>query len=123
MSFWLKVLLAIFPAPGRSFEVFSQLCPGCFELAPFVRRMLAEIKRYLATAQAIEMLLYPYAEVVLHDLATDKIVAIFNSFSHREKGDDSLLEATDVDESKDVIGPYEKLNSRKNCIKKTGKSA
>lgn len=72
--------------------------------------MLIEIKRFLPTAQAIEMLLHPYAEVVLHDLATSKIVAIFNSFSHREPGDDSLLEEIEFDESKDIIGPYEKLN-------------
>lgn len=72
--------------------------------------MLIEIKRFLSTAQALEMLLHPYAEVVLHDLATSKIVAIFNSFSHRESGDDSLLEEIEFDESKDIIGPYEKLN-------------
>lgn len=73
--------------------------------------MLPEIKRYLSIAQAIEMLLYPYAEIVLHDLATNTIAAIFNSFSHRKPGDDSLLEEIKLDdESKDVIGPYEKLN-------------
>lgn len=71
---------------------------------------MIEIKRFLSTAQAIEMLLHPYAEVVLHDLATSKIVAIFNSFSHRVPGDDSLLEEIEFDESKDIIGPYEKLN-------------
>lgn len=72
--------------------------------------MLIEIKRFLSTATAIEMLLHPYAEVVLHDLATNKIVAIFNSFSHRVPGDDSLLEEIEFDKSKDIIGPYEKLN-------------
>ncbi|VEP15300.1 hypothetical protein H1P_3240002 [Hyella patelloides LEGE 07179] len=59
--------------------------------------MLPEIKRYLPIAQAIEMLLYPYAEIVLHDLATNTIAAIFNSFSHREPGDDSLLEEIEFD--------------------------
>lgn len=72
--------------------------------------MLPEIKHYLPIAKAIEMLLHPYGEVVLHDLATNTIAAIFNSFSHREPGDDSLLEEIEFDESKDVIGPYEKLN-------------
>ena len=56
------------------------------------------------------MLLHPFAEVVLHDIATSKIVAIFNSFSHREIGDDSLLEEIEFDASQTIIGPYEKLN-------------
>jgi D-arginine utilization repressor len=69
-----------------------------------------EFDRFLATAQGIAMLLYPYAEVVLHDLSTRTIAAIFNNYSQRKPGDDSLLEEIEFDESKDVIGPYEKLN-------------
>lgn len=72
--------------------------------------MLLEIQRFLAVAEAIETLLHPFAEVVLHDLATSRIVAIFNSFSHRQIGDDSLLEEIQLDSSQTIIGPYEKLN-------------
>jgi predicted transcriptional regulator YheO len=72
--------------------------------------MLPEIAHFLPTAEAIERLLYPYAEVVLHDLNTQKIAAIFNSFSNRYIGDDSLLEEIAVDGSESVIGPYLKVN-------------
>lgn len=72
--------------------------------------MLPEIQRFLSLAEAIALLLHPFAEVVMHDLATSKIVAIFNSFSHRQIGDDSLLEEIEFDPSQTIIGPYEKLN-------------
>jgi D-arginine utilization repressor len=72
--------------------------------------VLAEIRQMLPTAEAIALLLHPFAEVVVHDLATDKIAAIFNSYSHRQVGDDSLLEDIEFDESSAIIGPYEKLN-------------
>lgn len=72
--------------------------------------MLIEIQQVLPTAQAIALLLHPFAEVVVHDLALDKVAAIFNSYSHRQVGDDSLLEDMEFDPSKDIIGPYEKLN-------------
>lgn len=61
-------------------------------------------------AEAIEKLLYPYAEVVLHDLASNRVAYIFNSFSKRKRGSDSLLEKQDFDPSMEVIGPYEKTN-------------
>lgn len=72
--------------------------------------MRPEIKHFLTTAQAIEALLHPFAEVVLHDLQTNCVVLILNSFSHRQIGDDSLLNEIEFDVSKDIIGPYEKLN-------------
>lgn len=66
-------------------------------------------------AKAIETLLYPYAEVVLHDLATNRITAIFNSYSQRQAGDESLLDIAELKairgkESPEVLGPYEKIN-------------
>jgi D-arginine utilization repressor len=72
--------------------------------------VLIEIQQALPTAQAIALLLHPFAEVVVHDLALDNVAAIFNSYSHRQVGDDSLLEDIEFDPSKDIIGPYEKLN-------------
>jgi D-arginine utilization repressor len=47
---------------------------------------------YFSVAQAISQLLYPYGEVVIHDLKTQRIAAIFNNFSKRKVGDESLLE-------------------------------
>jgi len=62
-------------------------------------------------AQGITALLHPNAEVVIHDLSTQKISAIFNNFSNRKAGDPSLLDP-DVNWSKESspYGPYEKTN-------------
>ncbi|MFI7060010.1 transcriptional regulator [Kribbella sp. NPDC050124] len=60
---------------------------------------------------ALARLLSPHAEVVLHDPATDEIVAIWNPLSGREPGDPSLLgelnELSPTDP--DVYGPYPKV--------------
>ena len=42
-------------------------------------------------AQAIAALLHPHAEVVIHDLRSGRIVDLWNAFSHRQAGDESLL--------------------------------
>ncbi|MCF3640893.1 PAS domain-containing protein [Rhizobium sp. TRM95111] len=64
-------------------------------------------------AAAISALLYPHAEVVLHDLASGCISAIWNAFSGRRPGMDSLVEAefppSGTDEK--VLGPYEKTGT------------
>ncbi|HET9843787.1 MAG TPA: PAS domain-containing protein [Gammaproteobacteria bacterium] len=73
--------------------------------------MKKAIKLFLPTAQAIQRLLHPYAEVVIHDIKQNKIVAIYNPFSQRQVGDSSLLtpeEEMAIEE--DYIGPYEKSN-------------
>jgi predicted transcriptional regulator YheO len=71
----------------------------------------ASIHLFLSTAEAIASLLYPYAEVIVHDLTTRKILAIKNNFSKRCIGDDSLLEEeADFTGSQDVLGPYDKTN-------------
>lgn len=61
--------------------------------------------------QAVALLLGPYAEVVLHDPDTDRILAIWNPMGSRSPGDPSLLGELDrLDPSaRDVFGPYEKL--------------
>ena len=54
---------------------------------------------------------FPHAEVVLHDLRTQKVDYIANNLSKREIGDDSSLEdMLSEDVSERNIGPYEKLN-------------
>ncbi|MBV8047062.1 MAG: PAS domain-containing protein [Paludibacterium sp.] len=66
--------------------------------------------RHQATADAIATLLYPYAEVVLHDMASHTVAYIANNFSKRSVGDDSGLDELPAKLETDIIGPYEKLN-------------
>lgn len=73
--------------------------------------MKKEFIPYLPIAEAICQLLYPHAEVVIHDIKTDSIAAIFNNFSKRKVGDESLLEETkNSEEYPDVFSPYFKIN-------------
>jgi predicted transcriptional regulator YheO len=70
-----------------------------------------ELERYAGVAEAISLLLYPHAEVLIHDFATGRISAIYNSFSKRKVGDESLLEEElKVRELPDVFPPYAKVN-------------
>ena len=66
--------------------------------------------RLAPVCEAIARLLSPHAEVVLHDPATDSVLAIWNPLSKRTVGDPSLLgeldELTPV--GTDVYGPYPK---------------
>ncbi|MFV3378937.1 MULTISPECIES: helix-turn-helix transcriptional regulator [Pseudomonas] len=69
------------------------------------------LDNYRAIADAIATLFFPHAEVVLHDLRTQKIDYIANNLSKREIGDHAALEDMfehGTDETN--IGPYEKLN-------------
>lgn len=66
---------------------------------------------YVPICDAIAGLLRPHAEVVLHDLATQNVFYIANSYSKRRAGDSSLTEPEPAfDLSDDVIGPYSKTN-------------
>ena len=59
---------------------------------------------------AIAALLHPHAEVVVHELATDTIVAIWNPFSGRTAGDPSLLQELPAHWSEQPMqGPYPKI--------------
>lgn len=66
---------------------------------------------WVPACQAVALLLGPYAEVVLHDPDTDRILAIWNPMSSRSPGDPSLLGELDAldPSARDVFGPYEKL--------------
>ncbi|MDR0278506.1 MAG: transcriptional regulator [Paucimonas sp.] len=69
------------------------------------------LQNYRAIADAIATLFFPHAEVVLHDLRTQKIDYIANNLSKREVGDDAALEDMFEDGTDETnIGPYEKLN-------------
>ncbi len=66
---------------------------------------------YAGICDAVAKLLEPHAEVVLHDLATDRIAYIANSFSKRRVGDNSLNDREAIPSlSEHVIGPYPKTN-------------
>lgn len=68
---------------------------------------------YFSVGEAIATLLHPFAEVVLHDLKTGRIVRIWNSFTERQAGDLSNLKgAQDLfPEDTNILGPYEKAMS------------
>lgn len=65
-----------------------------------------------ATAHAVTTLFHPHVEVVLHDVKLDRVVAIWNAFSSRKPGAESLLEPellADVPPGQ-VLGPYEQVD-------------
>ena len=66
---------------------------------------------YIPIAQSIVALLQPYAEAVIHDLKTHTNYAIFNAYSRRKAGDDSLLEK-EIHQARlpDYFDPYLKTN-------------
>lgn len=67
---------------------------------------------HFPTAAAIAALLAPQAEVVVHDLRTDRVAGIWNAFSKRKVGDPSLLgDDPELIGEKDVYGPYEKAGA------------
>lgn len=69
------------------------------------------LNQYFSTAEAISLLFCPYAEIVLHDLNSGLIVAIYNNFSKRKVGDESLLEEIeDYNEFPNVFPIYLKTN-------------
>ncbi|RDH42357.1 helix-turn-helix transcriptional regulator [Zooshikella ganghwensis] len=65
---------------------------------------------YFAVADGIAALFHPYAEVVIHNLATDTVVYVANNFSKRELNEISNLDESQFNAEQTVIGPYEKLN-------------
>lgn len=67
-----------------------------------------DLTSYKPIAEAVTLLLYPHAEVVIHNLKSGCIEAIFNNFSKRAVGDESLLDETD--DSMDLFPPYYKIN-------------
>ncbi len=72
---------------------------------------MTTLKHYFPIAEAITLLLQPHAEVVIHDLQSGKIAAIYNNFSKRSVGDLSLLEeVADHTKLPDVFPVYAKTN-------------
>lgn len=80
-------------------------------MSKFKGGAITHLSSYFSTAEAITHLFYPYAEVVLHDLDSGLISAIYNNFSKRKVGDESLLEELENDEEfPDVFPVYLKTN-------------
>ncbi|MER6917206.1 PAS domain-containing protein [Streptomyces sp. NPDC000594] len=69
------------------------------------------LRQWEPVARAIALLLGPYAEVVLHDPETDRVLGIWNPTGSRRAGDPSYLgELAALDPAgRDVHGPYEKV--------------
>jgi predicted transcriptional regulator YheO len=72
---------------------------------------MKELGHYNPIAEAISLLLFPHAEVIVHDLHTGRIRAIFNNLSKRAIGDESSLDELDkLPDTQDVFPPYFKIN-------------
>src|ERR1700733_1033144 len=72
------------------------------------KRNLA-LRPYFAIADGLALLFRPVVEAVIHDIRSDTIVHIANSFSPREVGDSSDLPLVPFSPTAQVIGPYEKV--------------
>jgi len=72
---------------------------------------MMKIENYKAIADSIALLLFPHAEVIVHEVGSQTVVHIANNFSKRQLGDDSALDQ-ELGEfrSSASIGPYEKIN-------------
>ncbi|MFC4950837.1 helix-turn-helix transcriptional regulator [Pseudonocardia sp. GCM10023141] len=65
---------------------------------------------HVPVCAAIAALFTPHAEVALHDLGTERIVALWNPISGRAVGEDSLLaELPGSPDDTPVLGPYAKV--------------
>ncbi len=75
---------------------------------------------YISIAKAVSQLFHPHVEVVIHDLSTRTIVAIFGTFSGRKPGDSSEIEELpSYSHFPEVFPPYLKTNPDGRLIKST----
>ena len=82
--------------------------------------MKNEISQYISIAKAICQLLSPHVEVVIHDLESGRIAAIFNPYSKRKVRDESLIgEIENQKELPDVFAPYVKASREGKKIRST----
>lgn len=72
---------------------------------------MTALKQFFPIAQAISLLLHPHGEVVIHNLKNGKVAAIYNNFSKRKVGDESLVEElSDYNKLPDVFPVCAKIN-------------
>ena len=70
------------------------------------------LQSYLPVGEGIARLFHPYVEVAVHDLASDRIVALWNPFSARKVGDPALLSELPPNIAElGVYGPYGKVTA------------
>jgi predicted transcriptional regulator YheO len=70
----------------------------------------AWLQPHFPVCEAIAALFHPFAEVAVHDIRRDRIVAIWNPISERKVCDRSLLdELPEHAEGARVVGPYPKV--------------
>jgi predicted transcriptional regulator YheO len=68
------------------------------------------LEPHVPVCEAVVALFHPFAEVAVHDIRRDRIVAIWNPISERQVGQRSLLdELPDHPDGARVIGPYPKI--------------
>ncbi|CAI1635525.1 helix-turn-helix transcriptional regulator [Serratia entomophila] len=70
----------------------------------------SQLELLRSVADGIAALFFPNVEVVIHDLATNKVTYLANNLSKRKPGDDAGLEDFELGAEAKVTGPYEKLN-------------
>jgi len=68
------------------------------------------LANYINISRSLEKLFYPYLEIVIHDLKTQKIIYIANNFSKRNIADNSIINDLPFQSTNNIIGPYEKIN-------------
>ena len=79
---------------------------------------MIDLSQYEAVAEGFARLLHPFAEVVLHDIEENRIVAVYNSLSKRNRGDDSLIRDREgLEQEADVHGPFRKEDPTERWIK------
>lgn len=68
-----------------------------------------ELEKFVSVAEAVARLMHPHAEVVVHDVQRNRIAAIFNAFSRRQAGDESLIDDLEsLKKGPDLHGPFPK---------------
>jgi predicted transcriptional regulator YheO len=68
------------------------------------------LKKLNIFGEGIAKLLSPFAEVVIHDIKKDQILAIHNPLSKRRVGDASHIDLSEIETEDDYFGPYTKTN-------------
>ena len=83
---------------------------------------MRDLRKYFPIAEAIAKLLYPFAEVVLHDIKKNQIVKIFNNFTKRQVGDSSCIDdikSKGFEKGPDIHGPFMQKNFYGHDVKYT----
>ena len=71
---------------------------------------MENLDNYKSMADGVAALMYPHAEVVIHDLQRQEIVYLANNYSNREIGSPSHMDEVEFTEGDRVLGPYRKVN-------------